>query len=1217
MLYEIFKFELKYRVRRADTYIYFVFLFFFSIIAVDFMYGGVDIGLVKKNAPIIIAKTMGALTGITMMIASMIMGVPILRDAEHDIESLIFVNPIKKRDYLLGRFLGSFVILILIFSALIWGNALGEFLPWRNANDLNPYDFMVYVQPFFTVVLPILFFGAALFFISGALSKKLIVVYTQGLITFVIFMLTRNIENEFLSAILDPFSMNTLSTMTKNWTVEAKNSQLIPFNDVLLYSKLFWIAIGILIFAIGYQRFNYNLIKTSKKTKKLTTIIIDKSHINSVLPSFTISNSFGSKLKQLGLNSLFYFKSILKEISFWAIVGCAMLIIFANSISLGTVYGVDSFPATYFIIEELLEMSGYFFIIILVFYSGELIWKERALNIDQIYDALPSSDLINLLGKYIGLLMIYGVLMCCLILSGVLFQASQGYYEFDFGLYFFSFFVDFMPFLALYTVISFFIHAIVNKKFVAYILVFAFFIGTVLLNQLGYNHGLYNFGGNNIGTYSQMNGFGHLLTPFLWIKAYWSIACVLIFLIATIFQVRGSETNIKIRWKQAYYRCNSSLKKTGAIVAVLFLLVGSFIFYNTNVLNTYWGKANGIQMRIGYEKALKKFEYLPQPSIVSVQLNVELYPKTRDYTAKGNYILINKTDAAIKSIHIQKRLDSQVKLTDVQFDTNTILDDTYKEFEHHIYHLQTPLQVGDTLKMSFTQQFITTGFEANDSNFHIVHNGTFFNSNHFPSLGYTNKYELRDTDDRAEVDLEPKLNMAGKQHPLEIKNAVNGDDGYTIDFEMVLGTDANQTAIAPGNLLKKWTSNNRNYFHYKMETPMIHFYSIVSAEYEVKKDRWTSKTNPLSQPIDLEIYYHKGHAYNLERMMAAMKASFDYYSSNFSPYPYQQLRIMEFPRYAEFAQSFPTAVPFSEGLGFVLDIDDNSDVDMVSYITAHEIAHQWWGLQVVAANVQGKNMVLETLSQYSALMVLKHQYSEEKVRQFLKGEMKSYFKGKSKEKIGELPLKLVEKQEYIYYQKGAIAMYALQEYIGEEAVNTALQRFIKDWNAFDPDFDQHRYATSDDLLAYFRAVTPDDLHYVISDLFENTILHDIEVLEVESSQNEDGSHLVTFDFNLSKFSTDIYGNRLYESDDSIIYTTENSEISSLKLNDFVEIVVFGTQEIDGQVTQIELYKKMHLITEIHTELRIQVDQKPIEVGVDPYHLLLVKTPENNRGKVED
>ena len=331
-----------------------------------------------------------------------------------------------------------------------------------------------------------------------------------------------------------------------------------------------------------------------------------------------------------------------------------------------------------------------------------------------------------------------------------------------------------------------------------------------------------------------------------------------------------------------------------------------------------------------------------------------------------------------------------------------------------------------------------------------------------------------------------RTNRANRNDPKELVNARSGSDSDGIHFEMVIGTEINQTALVPGNLLREWTENNRNYFHYKMEIPMIDFYSIVSARYDIKKDNWISKSDAFSKQVDLEIYYHKGHEYNIDRMMTAMKASLDYYSTSFSPYQYEQLRIMEFPRYAQFAQSFPGTVPFSESIGFVLDIDDETDVDMAFYVTAHEIAHQWFAMQVEAANVKGQYFILETLSQYAAMMVLKAHYPKEKVQQFLELQLEKYEEGKLRESGAEPTLALVDNQDYIYYAKGAINMYQFQKAIGEEQVNKALRRFLEDWNTTNGKLkmNTNRYATSQDLLGYFRAITPDSLQYILVDLFE-------------------------------------------------------------------------------------------------------------------------------------
>ena len=51
-------------------------------------------------------------------------------------------------------------------------------------------------------------------------------------------------------------------------------------------------------------------------------------------------------------------------------------------------------------------------------------------------------------------------------------------------------------------------------------------------------------------------------------------------------------------------------------------------------------------------------------------------------------------------------------------------------------------------------------------------------------------------------------------------------------------------------------------------------------------------------------------------MMQSMKETLAYCTENFSPFQFHQLRIIEFPRYGTFAESFANTVPFSESIGF-------------------------------------------------------------------------------------------------------------------------------------------------------------------------------------------------------------------------------------------------------------------------------------------------------------
>lgn len=671
MWYQIFKFEIQYRIKRPDTYVFFLFLFLFSIVGVDFIFQGSDMGLMKVNSPIVIAKTMGAITGIFMILASMIMGVSVLRDFEYNIESLLFSTPIHKRDYLLGRFLGAFTVLLFAFSGILFGMILGEFMPWYSPEELLEFNLMVYVKTFLMITLPTLFFGASVFFVTGALSRNLVVVYTQGIVLFVIFMLTKAITNAFWQAILDPFSLTTTTFITKSWSAIEKSTQELPFLGALLYNKLFWVSLGIVALVYGYKKFNFNVVKEKRSKRKQVQHlgVRNSSKVSDILiPNANKQYGLGSKWTQLKQFCWFYFVSICKQASFWGIVICGMIIILINSVNLGTVYGVDSYPATYFIVEELQETSIYFFIIILVFYSGELVWKERGAKLNLIYDATPMSSFMKLLGKYIGLNLIYVVLMLALICSGIIFQTLSGYYNYEFQVYFYGFFLEILPFLALYTCIAFFIQSVVNHKFVGVMLVVIFFISNITLGVFGYNHDLYLFGGNSLGTYSDMNGYGHFLKPYLMIKSYWLLFGILLLIIGSLVYVRGTETKLIKRIKASKYRLSKQLFKLTCIVFLTFITIGSFIFYNTNMINQYWSNSEVTTFRVDYEKELKRFEYIPQPKIIDVNLQLELYPSQRNYTVEGYYMLKNTTTEDITSIHIQKLIEDNITLDSIAFD---------------------------------------------------------------------------------------------------------------------------------------------------------------------------------------------------------------------------------------------------------------------------------------------------------------------------------------------------------------------------------------------------------------------------------------------------------------------------------------------------------------------------------------------------------------------
>jgi ABC-2 type transport system permease protein len=474
---------------------------------------------------------------------------------------------------------------------------------------------------------------------------------------------------------------------------------------------------------------------------------------------------------------------------------------------------------------------------------------------------------------------------------------------------------------------------------------------------------------------------------------------------------------------------------------------------------------------------------------------------------------------------------------------------------------------------------VTRGFEDEPSFFPVVQNGTFFDNRFLPGIGYNPEGELTDEAERDRRGLPPRPRARPIDDPHGLARNFVSRDADWIDFRVTLSTSPDQVALAPGRLEREWRQGGRRWFAYRMDVPMLNFYSFLSARYTVRRAKW--------KDVEIEVFHHPSHAYNVDRMIRAVQKSLDYYTQAFGPYQHRQVRIVEFPRYGDFAQSFAGTIPYSEGIGFIADVKAD-DIDYPFFVTGHEVAHQWWGHQVAPADVQGAAMLSETLSEYSALMVMEKQYGRGQIGRFLRHELDGYLQGRTGERLGEMPLALVENQQYIHYNKGALAMYALRDYVGEAAVNGALRAFLEETrNATGP------YPTSRDLLRHLYAATPDTLDYLVEDLFETVTLWDLRATRAEGTELPDGRYEVRLTVSARKKRAGPLGDETEE-----------------PIDDFVEIGVFGRDEDEP------IYLRKERFTGGDRTFRIVLDERPLRAGIDPLHKLIDRDLDDNLEPVE-
>ena len=408
-----------------------------------------------------------------------------------------------------------------------------------------------------------------------------------------------------------------------------------------------------------------------------------------------------------------------------------------------------------------------------------------------------------------------------------------------------------------------------------------------------------------------------------------------------------------------------------------------------------------------------------------------------------------------------------------------------------------------------------------------------------------------------------------------------GHAGWT-SADITVTTDADQTPIAPGYKVFDQTRGGRRTARFVTEAPILQYFSIQSARYAVRSERY--------QGIDLSVYYDPQHGRNVARMLRALEASLDYYQANFSPYQFRQARIVEFPDYAQFAQSFAGTFPWSEGLGFIADYRDPTRIDLVTYVAAHEFAHQWWAHQIVGADQQGATVLSETLAQYSALRVMRRLYGPDQIRKFLKYELDGYLRSRGGEVAAEQPLEKVEDQGYIHYRKGSLVMYRLADEIGEDAVNRALRSLLAKYA-----FKAAPYPTALDLVAALRAQAGADKQDLITDLFEKITLYDVKATAARARRRADGRYDVALTVKAAKFHADGRGRE-----------------TPAPMNETVDVGLFTARPAAAGFgpRQVMALEKRPIRSGAQT-LRFVTATAPRFAGVDPYDELIDRHPDDH------
>ncbi|RZK88743.1 MAG: hypothetical protein EOO62_37205, partial [Hymenobacter sp.] len=283
MFLPIFLFELKYRLRRPATWIYFVLLALLAGLLVTAAGGGFGTGVnvslggdgqaVKINSPFSVTITLGVLSTFGVIVASSLMANSVYRDFEYRTHPLFYTKPITKWGYLGGRFLGSYVVAALVFAGLGLGAALAGLMPWvEQERFLAHTPAGTYLWPYVVFILPNLLFSGAIFFTTATLTRNILSTYIGSVVLLVGYLIASSylsdLKNEHLAATLDAFGLGSIELTTRYWTAADKNTRLLPLSSFVLLNRGLWLTLGFGLLAFCYLRFRFSAFASDKAPRK-------------------------------------------------------------------------------------------------------------------------------------------------------------------------------------------------------------------------------------------------------------------------------------------------------------------------------------------------------------------------------------------------------------------------------------------------------------------------------------------------------------------------------------------------------------------------------------------------------------------------------------------------------------------------------------------------------------------------------------------------------------------------------------------------------------------------------------------------------------------------------------------------------------------------------------------------------------------------------------
>ena len=1061
MISKLISFEFKYRYAQWMTLIFILMLAFQGV---WYAWGTYDFHVNDEtlmNAPAIIYQCLAAGGMLLVIVIGIITGAAIYKDIEHRTAETFYTLPINEKKYFLGKFIAAYLINVSICLAYPLGLAIMQYTGVGTPEKFGPTPWGQLLHGFILFTIPNLLFLTSIVIAGVVLFRNMVAGYI-GVFLVVLFFLVAETTRENTAYIniiylLDPFGYTITIDTVEALSVAEKNTSYFPISPLFVINRILWLSLTVLLTFFSYKRFSFKYFIATPTKKREIISGEDISTEPSPEKSIPIHQNFSTveNIRKVFRLSILEMKNVVRPIGFIIIMGILAIMFFLYNILWNAEYYIstDTLPITSAMTSTRLTTLVFLGILLLI-WSGELLYKERTVNISQLTDALPVPTWVTYISKFLAMALVSFLLSTVLFVCGLLAQFINGFYDIEWAVYLehlYGYQGGWVSFLLLIAM-GFFFAALTGRRFVGHILSVAVFLFTVISAELGLIEEvrfMYPFA-PGVEDYSEMNGFGIFGVAAPYYTLTWTLLAIATLGIGIWVWNRGTETSIIKRISMK----NPQLPLIGKLCVPLlltgFVFLQNYIVKNVNATGNFKTDAQENAEAAHYEQQYKSLETQAHPKISGLDLSMAIFPEDRRAEYIATLDLTNTSETPIDTLHLSLKDFVTIKSISIE---NEALSSISSDEAHQQYAFQLlkPLESKETITLKVECILDYIGFSQSDPQADLTFNGTLMGRDIIPIIGYNDTKALDQNRDRGEHRL-TKLSsrMASVDDASALGNDAFSPDAVWQEASIQVSTSGEQIALAPGTLKREWKEDGRNHFLYQIEKPAPMHWYIGSANY-------TNYQATLKTGIKLTVLHDQRHDYNLEHFENAVTDGIGFIQANLGKYPYAQLTIAEIPFYEEDDfYTYPNVIAISEKHGWTADGRKEKHLAYIYYSIVRELIKQWVYQNLFIANVQGADMLRVALPDAMALHFIEQKFGEALVDRHVDKKIDRYRKERGNEPNKEPPLLYADGIAYLEANKGTLELYHLIQELGAPLFNQTLVTFTEN-RALKPATFKHFY----------------------------------------------------------------------------------------------------------------------------------------------------------------